>query len=110
MIINNQTMSLLPADLLFSMDRAAAIFSLLFILVIILVVILLLFYHQRNASVFDEHELCNDPDVSSTENKALHPITMKQYASVDKNPSMMMTTTDIDEEMTRSTTNLISSK
>ena len=92
------------------MDRAAAIFSLLFILVIILVVILLLFYHQRNASVFDEHELINDPDLSAAENKALHSMNMKQYASIDKNPSMVMAVTDIDEEMSRSTTNLISPK
>jgi hypothetical protein len=116
-IMNNQTLTLLPAELFFSLGRLAAIFSLLFIVVLVLVIIFLLFFQQRNTSVFDEHELASETDPTVIENKTLELANVKQYASTHNNPSMTTAATstnsfysEVNEEKTQSTTSLISSK
>lgn len=114
-MMNNQTISFLPAELFFSMGRLAAISSLLLIVLLVFIIIFLLFYQQRNTSQFDEHELNSETDPSIIENRVLELSNFKQYASTDNNnqlrPSSINSThTDIDEQKTRSTMNLISSK
>jgi len=115
MMVNNQTMSYLPAELFFSMGRLAAILSLLFIVIIVLIIIFLLFFQQKNTSQFDEHELYSETDPTIIENRILELSNFKQYASIDntnhlKSSSINSSRIDINEQKTRSTINLISSK
>ncbi len=98
--MNNQTMTLLPTELFFSLSRLAAIFSLLFIVVLVLITIFLLFYQQRNTSVYDEHELASETGPTATENTTLELTNVKQYDNQS----------EIDEETIQSTADLISSK
>ena len=115
---SNQTMSLLPAELFFSMGRLAAIFSLLFILVLVLVIIFFLVYQQRNSTHFDEHELRSETDQSVVENSSLRSGKFKRYASTNsdshehsmtKTTSMDASNSEFNERKTQSTTNLIAS-
>jgi hypothetical protein len=107
---DNQTISLLPDELFFSVGHLAAILSLLFIVVLVLIVIFLLFFQQRNTSGFDDYPVRSESEPTITESKTLELSNFKQYASTDNNQSMNFTQTEIDGEKIRSTTNLISSK
>jgi hypothetical protein len=102
--MNNQTMALLPTELFFSLSRLAAIFSLLFIAILVLITIFLLFNQQRNASIYDEHELASETGPTATENTTLELTNVKQYDNMNAFQS------EIDEEKIQSTANLISSK
>jgi len=114
-MMNNQTMPSLPTEFLLSIGRFAAISSLLFIVILVLMIMFLLFFQQKDFNHFDEHELQSETDSTIKENKMLELSSSKQYASTDNNQLMIMTTSmnsfqlEIDEEKTRSITNLISS-
>ena len=108
--MNNQTMSLLPTELFFSMGHLAAISSLLFVVILILIVIFVLFFHKNLNGNPDERQSRSEIEPSVTENRTLELSNFKQYASTDYNPSLDLIRTDIDEETIRSTSNLISSK
>jgi len=113
MMDNQTTTSSLPPELFFSLGRLAAISSLLFIVILVFIIIFLLFYHQRYTSNFGEHELRSETD--PTENKIVEFSNLKQYTSTDNNHQLMTTSMnlsqiDINDQKTRSTINLISSK
>jgi type II secretory pathway component PulF len=108
--MNNQTMSLLPTQLFFSMGHLAAISSLLFIVIFILIVIFVLFFQKNLNGNYDERQSRSEIEPSITENRTLELSNFKQYSSNDYNPSLDLIRTDTNEEKIRSTTNLISSK
>lgn len=103
-------MAILPTELLFSMGRLTAILSLLLIVILILLVIFLLFFHQRHICEYDENDQPNEVDPTLSENKQLELATFQQYSSTDNNPTSSINSTNINmnEQMSHSTSNLIS--
>jgi len=111
--MNNQTKSISPPVVIISLGHLASILSLLFILIIILVTLFLLFTKQKNHCVFDEYELPSEITASANERKSFQFRQSKRYLSTTNTqsyPSISSFQMDIDEQNTRSTINLLSSK
>ncbi|CAF2562047.1 unnamed protein product [Rotaria sp. Silwood2] len=111
--MNNHTKSIPPFGLFISMGHLTSIFSLLCILILILIALFIIFIKQKDSYVSDEHELPSDMSTSINERKSLDYRRSKQYSSTSNNqqyPSISSFQIEIDEQNTRSTTNLLSSK
>ena len=106
--MNNQTKSISSSGFVISIGYLASIFSLLFILILILITLFLLFTKQKHSSVFDEHELPSGISSSTNERKSFQFRQSKQYSSTY--PSSTSFQMDLDDQNTRSTSNLLSTK
>jgi hypothetical protein len=103
-------MSISPTVLSFSMGHLTAIFCLLFIVILILTILFFLFITQKDKPFFNEHELQSDMSTSFNERKSFQHGRFKQYSSTINNPSISSFQMDTDDQNTRSTMNLLSSK
>jgi len=111
--MNNQTKSISSSEFVIPLGHLAAIFSLLCILILILITLFLLFTKQKNNCVFDEDEVPSGMGTSANERKSFQFRQPKQYSSTISSqpyPSTSSFQMDIDEQNTRSTINLLSSK
>ena len=112
--MNNQTSkSISSHGLIISLGHLASIFSLLFILILILITLFLLFAKQRNNCVFDDNELPSGMSTSASERKSFPFRQSRQYSSTTNargNVSISSFRMDVDDQNTRSTINLLSSK
>ncbi|CAF3007836.1 unnamed protein product [Rotaria socialis] len=111
--MNNHTKSLPPFGLFVAMGYLPSIFSLLLILILILITLFILFMKHKTSRAFDENEIRSDDSASANELKSLEFHRSKQYSSTSNNQqqtSMTSFQTDIDEQTTRSTIDLLSAK